>query len=114
MILANGDKPHYDDSLNICHMQIEADGSLKADFPDSARPSQFREIHLQFSGSQPRPQDVWADRRDVWIARLKDKTYRAIAIPFSTELYLFRLEIRQNEKLIAGVEQFYGICNGKK
>jgi hypothetical protein len=114
MILVDGNKPRYDDNLNICHIQIEADGSLKADFPDLSRPSRLREIHLQFSANQPRPKDPWADRRDTWTSRSDEKTYRAIAIPFSAELHLIRLEILQNEKLIGGAEQFYAICDAKK
>ena len=46
-------------------------------------------------------------------ARLHGNTYQAIAIPFSPEAYVFRLEILREGKLTAGAQQFYAIFHSK-
>ena len=72
---------------------------LQADFPSSTGIPEG--VELQLSATEPRV---------AWTARLHGNTYKGVAIPFSPEADVFRLEILREGKLIAGSQQFYAIC----
>jgi hypothetical protein len=108
MTIAADGKPRYGDNLGLCSIEIKADGTLEADFPNIVSPKKgvySRTVKLPFSTNQP---------RDTWTTRLQEHTYKVIAIPYSEESYVFRLEILRDDKLIGGAQQFYGICGAKK
>lgn len=82
MVIRAEGEPRYGDNLSICHIEILASDRLKATFPSSTGIPE--EVELQLAATVPRA---------TWTARLHGNTYKAIAIPFSPEAYVFRLEI---------------------
>lgn len=97
MIQAEG-QPHYRDNLGIYHIEILAAERLKATFPSSTGIPE--DVELQLATTNPRA---------TWTAHRHGNLYKAIAIPFSPEAYVFRQEILREGKLIAGSQQFYAI-----
>ena len=106
MIIGRDGVVSYDDTpLGICHVEITADEILKADFPDKKLGrGRWDNVTLRLSSKEPRA---------VWTAVIQNDIYKATAIPYSPKAYVFRLEITNNGKLIAGAQQFYAI-EGKK
>jgi hypothetical protein len=101
IIAANGVVTYDDTPLNICHLEITADDKLKATFPDKKLGrGKWHDVTLKLTSKEPRA---------TWTALVKDDTYKATAIPYSPKAYLFRLEITNKGKLIAGAQQFYSI-----
>jgi len=102
MIVAEDGVVTYDDSpLGICQVEIMRNGTLKAGFPDKdLGRGKWHTVTLNLSTNEP---------RTVWTTVIKDDTYKVTAIPFSPNAYVFRLEIRNNDKLVAGAQQFYAI-----
>jgi hypothetical protein len=98
MTIGADGKPSYPDHLSICHIRVLANDRLQADFPSSTGIPEG--VELQLSATEPRA---------TWTARLHGNTYQAIAIPFSSEAYVFRLEILREGKLIGGAQQFHAI-----
>ena len=92
----------YDDTpLAICHLHIISDEMLKAEFPDvRLGRGKWTPVTLKLVTDKPRL---------VWTAVVGTDTYTATAIPYSDKAYIFRLEITNNEKLLAGAQQFYAI-----
>src|ERR1035441_10594385 len=95
MILTNMEV-RYGENLGICSIRVGEDGSLEADFP-----GERTSLHLQIANTEP---------RTVKKSRKAGKTFQATAIPFSPELYAFRLEILQDGKLIGGAQQFFSLA----
>ncbi len=96
VMIIGGDKEiRYTDNLGICHIRIAEDGSLEAHFPGEKQPT-----HLQITETETRM---------VWKAVKGDKIFRATAMPFSAELYAFRLEILRDGEVIGGAQQFYAL-----
>jgi hypothetical protein len=102
MTIGTDGKPYFADSLNICHIEILAADRLRADFTGSTGIPEG--VELQLSATEPRV---------AWTASLHGNTYKAIAIPFSPEAYVFRLEILRDGKLIGGAQQFFAICSSR-
>lgn len=102
MIIGSDGAVGYDDTpLAISHLEITADDTLKAQFPDKKLGrGKVNTVTLKLSTNEPRA---------VWTAVIGKDTYKATAIPYSPKAYVFRLEITNNGKLIAGAQQFYAI-----
>ena len=94
MVLTNREV-RYGENLGICHIRIAEDGSLEVDFP-----GERTTLQLEVVNTEP---------RTVWKVAKGDKTFQATAIPFSPELYAFRLEILQDGKLMGGAQQFFSL-----
>jgi hypothetical protein len=103
MIIGKNGVITYDDgSMNIGHLEITANGSLNAEFPDKKLGrGKWNDVTLNLSNTK---------RCAVWTRVIKNDTYKVTAIPYSSSAYVFRLEIINNGKLIAGAQQFYAIC----
>ncbi|HEV3387108.1 MAG TPA: sigma-70 family RNA polymerase sigma factor [Gemmata sp.] len=89
----------------ICHLEVNEDGSLNAEFPDkNLGRGRWSTITLKLSVKESQ-----AAFRAVWTAGHQGDVYKATAIPYSPGLYLFRLEILTDGKLVAGAQQYFGI-----
>jgi RNA polymerase sigma factor (sigma-70 family) len=89
----------------ICHLEVNEDGSLNAEFPDkNLGRGRWNTITLKLSVKESQ-----AAFRAVWTAGHQGDDYKATAIPYSPGLYLFRLEILTDGKLVAGAQQYFGI-----
>jgi RNA polymerase sigma factor (sigma-70 family) len=89
----------------ICHLEVNEDGSLKAEFPDkNLGRGRWNTITLKLSVKESQ-----AAFRAVWTASHQGDVYKATAIPYSPGLYLFRLEILTDGKLVGGAQQYFGI-----
>lgn len=95
MIVALNKKIQFGDNLGIHHIRIHPDGTLSANFPGKVNP-----LHLQITRHKPRL---------VWETIDGGKLHRVTAIPFTPQLYAFRLEVLEDEKLIGGTQQFFAI-----
>jgi len=102
LVLKRSGENAYGENLGIRHIEIVADGSLLADFPDMPREGVG---HLQI---------VETDPRTVWSAIKDGKTFQVTAIPFSQTLYAFRLEVLQAGELIGGEQQFFALSKRNK
>jgi RNA polymerase sigma factor (sigma-70 family) len=103
MVIAANGVVSYPDAPGpgISHIEIKAGGVLIAYFPDKKLGWGKRDtVTLKRSGKLP---------REVWTYTVKGGTYKATAIPYSPEMYMFRLEILTDGKLVAGAQQFYAI-----
>lgn len=102
MIIGSDGAVGYDDTpLAISHLEITADDTLKAEFPDKKLGrGKVNTVTLRLSTNESRA---------VWTAVIGEDTYKATAIPYSPKAYVFRLEITNNGKLVAGAQQFYAI-----
>jgi hypothetical protein len=102
MIVSRAGVVTYDDTpMSICHLEMAADDTLKADFPDKKLGrGKSDTVTLRLAIKEPRM---------VWTEVIGSDTYTATAIPYSAKAYIFRLEITNNGKLVAGAQQFYAI-----
>ena len=102
MIIGSDGTVRYDDTpLGICHLEITDGDMLKAEFPDkNLGRGKWNTVTLKLSTNESRV---------VWTALVRDDTYKVTAIPYSPKAFVFRLEITNNGKLIAGAQQFYSI-----
>ena len=89
------DQPHV-----ICHLEVHSNDRLTATFNDSS--GKPREVTL--------PLVTRADqKRASWSAEVDGHTLRATAVPYSSNVYILRLEKLLNGKLIEGSQEFYAI-----
>ena len=99
-IATDGTVSYSDRPQGICHLTVREDDRLTA----------------SFLGENGIPTDVTlplvttaAQHRASWSAEFDGHTLRATAIPYSDNVYVFRLEKLLNGKLIEGSQEFYGI-----
>lgn len=93
--ISYADRPH-----GICHLSVSDDNRLTAAFRDAR--GMPTEITLTLVTTA-------AEQRASWSAEVDGHTLRATAIPYSDNVYVFRLEKLRDGKLIEGEEQFYAI-----
>lgn len=93
--ISYNDRPH-----GICHVAVLEDDRLTATFRDAR--GMPTEITLPLVTTA-------AEQRAFWSVEIDGHTLRATAIPFSDNVYVFRLEKYLDDKLIEGEEQFYAI-----
>jgi hypothetical protein len=103
MLIGENGAISYDDRLSLTSIRIDENGDLHASFPtdDDANDS----LLLRPAAAE--------DSRLVWKTQVNHRDYKAKAIPHSPEMHSFRLEVRQDGKLIAGAQAFFAISKGR-
>ena len=99
-IAADGTVSYSDQPPGICHLTVLDDNRLTATFRDERGVPAEMTLQLVTTAAQHRAS--WADEVDGY-------GVRATAIPYSDNVYVFRLEKYVGGKLTAGEEQFYAI-----
>ncbi len=99
-IAADGAITYSDRPQGICHIEVLEDDRLKATFKDSRGEPQIVTLPLVTPANKGRAS---------WSAEIDGYTLRATAIPYSSNVYVFRLEKLLDGKLTEGTQEFYGI-----
>lgn len=106
MQIGQDGKISYSPALGICHMTVLEDGRVTVAFRNKQQI--WTDVTLPLAESQP-PRDEEQPPRTTWSAENNGYVYRATAIPYSPNAYVFRLEEWLDGKLIEGSQQFFAI-----